>query len=132
MRAMAGDVVYEIVDGCIAVVTLDRPQKLNALDAAMAQGLLDAARACELGLVNRVVSGGQVLDAALAIARHIAANAPIAVQESLAVARLAAELDLAAGRAASDAALARVRATEDVQEGLRSFHEKRAPVWKGR
>jgi enoyl-CoA hydratase/carnithine racemase len=55
MRAMAGEVVYEIVDGCIAVVTLDRPHKLNAVDAAMAQGLADAARRSEEDPGVRVV-----------------------------------------------------------------------------
>jgi enoyl-CoA hydratase/carnithine racemase len=93
---------------------------------------IDAARAHALGLVNRVVPAAGVLDAALDIARRIVANSPLAVQESLAIARCAAELDDAAGRAVTGEAVERLRTTEDVEEGRRSFIEKRAPVWKGR
>src|SRR5262245_12553574 len=55
MGAMADGVVYELVDGCIAVVTLDRPHKLNAIDAAMGQGLADAAQRSEADPDVRVV-----------------------------------------------------------------------------
>ncbi len=93
---------------------------------------ISAARAAQFGLVNEVVSAGEVRSAALALARQVCANAPIAVRESLAIARQAADLDEAALWALSRAAGERIRQTNDFQEGPRAFVEKRAPHWVGR
>ena len=93
---------------------------------------ITAARALQVGLLNAVVPADGLLEAALALAARVTVNAPIAVRESLKVARQAADLseeelwDLsaAAGRA--------IRETEDFKEGPRAFVEKRAPKWVGR
>jgi len=93
---------------------------------------ITAALALRHGLLNEVVPQAAVLEAALALARSVVANAPVAVRESLAIARQAAALDDAALWALSAAASARIRETEDFQEGPRAFVEKRAPRWVGR
>jgi enoyl-CoA hydratase len=93
---------------------------------------ISAARAAELGLVNRVVPDSEVLDAALALARDITANAPLAVQESLEVARLHNERTDAELRELSFEANMRLRKTEDYKEGPRAFLEKRPAIWTGR
>ena len=93
---------------------------------------LDAGRAYELGLVNRLAPTEKVLETALELARVIAANAPVSVRESLKVARRAQEETDADLRKASAAGSNVVRETEDAKEGPRAFLEKRAPRWTGR
>lgn len=92
---------------------------------------IDAAEALRLGLVNRVLPGGQVLDAALALAARIARNGPLAVRElKSAVTRASGRpLDEAFGIEA--AAMARVMASQDAREGPRAFVEKREPKFRG-
>jgi enoyl-CoA hydratase/carnithine racemase len=101
-----------------------------ALEMLTTGAAVDAQRAHALGLVNHVVELAALPDAALALAAQVAANAPLSVRESLAIARAAAELDEAALRRLSAEATARVMASEDAREGPRAFVEKRVPVWK--
>jgi enoyl-CoA hydratase/carnithine racemase len=93
---------------------------------------VDAPRAYALGLINRMTGPDDVLSEALVLARRIAGNAPLAVQESVILAREADFLDELEARAAADAAMARLRVTADFREGPRAFVEKRAPLWTGR
>lgn len=93
---------------------------------------LGARRACELGLVNTVASAGQTVDEALALARKICDNAPLAIEESLAILRKAVDLNDRMLDRLSMEAQERLRQTDDFREGPRAFIEKRAPVWTGR
>lgn len=103
-----------------------------AIEMALTGDSLDAARAAALGLVNQVVAPGQLLTQARALAARITRNAPVAVRESLQVARRVHDLDEAGLRALSQQCRDRVAASEDYQEGPRAFVEKRAPRWSGR
>jgi enoyl-CoA hydratase/carnithine racemase len=69
---------------------------------------------------------------AIALAEMVCENAPIAVQESLQVARLAAEPEDAELRRLSEEARTRVLQAEDYLEGPCAFIEKRPPIWRGR
>jgi enoyl-CoA hydratase/carnithine racemase len=66
------------------------------------------------------------------LAGAIAANAPLAVAESLAIARIAAERTEAELKPIETAAWQRNRATQDYLEGARAFVERRPPRWQGR
>ena len=95
---------------------------------------ISSADALRWGLVNEVVPDGQVLDAALELARRVAANAPLAVQASKRLAlgkadgRIPAEDD---DWSRNEAEMAAVVGSQDVQEGVLAFIEKRPPRWTG-
>jgi enoyl-CoA hydratase/carnithine racemase len=101
-----------------------------ALEMLITGAPIDARRAYELGLVNRVVDEARLVDEAIAIAERIAANAPLSVRESLAIGRIAGERREEELRQLSAEATARILASEDFREGPRAFIEKRAPVWR--
>ena len=93
---------------------------------------ITAARAYEIGLVNRVTEPGDLMDAALELAREIAANAPLSVKAAKETVRLATEMGVTAGLRSARHAYEYAYRSEDAQEGPRAFAEKRPPVWKGR
>jgi len=92
---------------------------------------LGAERAYQLGMVNRLVEPEQLLSQALDLAATIAANAPLAVRESLAIARSVSDAGDKEYWARSDATRARVLSSPDAKEGPKAFLEKRSPVWQG-
>jgi enoyl-CoA hydratase/carnithine racemase len=93
---------------------------------------VDAQRAAQIGLVNRVVREDALLDTAFAAADAIAANAPLAVRETRRGVRELLHLPLAEAYALQEELGRPLRRTEDAAEATRAFAEKRAPVWKGR
>lgn len=92
-----------------------------------------AAQRCrELGLVNRIAARSGAVAAASELAAEICVNAPLAVRESLQVARQCFDLSDEELRRRSETAQDRIMLTEDFQEGPKAFVEKRAPIWQGR
>lgn len=127
------EVKRSLVAGAGGVFRLPRalPRAL-ALEMIATGDPIPAPRAGHYGLVNAVVPADQVIPTALALARRAAVNAPIAVRESLGVARQAYDLQEARLWDVCGEAGQRVRQTEDFKEGPRAFVEKRAPNWVGR
>lgn len=112
---------------------LGRKIPLNvAMELTLTGDPIDAARAHHFGLVNRLVEPGQALDAAIALAEQICANAPVAVRESRKVVLEATNAPDDIGWRMSMEGMALAMGSEDFSEGLTAFIEKRPPVWKGR
>jgi crotonobetainyl-CoA hydratase len=104
----------------------------RALELALTGRLIGAAEALALGLVNEVVPREHVLSRALELAEEVAANAPVAVQESRAVMHTSLRASEHDAWRRAEEAWQRVLSSRDAAEGPRAFAEKREPVWEGR
>jgi enoyl-CoA hydratase/carnithine racemase len=82
--------------------------------------------------VNRVLPAAELMPAVLARAARIAANAPVSVRQAKKAIDKATELDRASGYAFELEAYNRTIVTEDRQEGIDAFNEKRKPRYRGR
>ena len=92
---------------------------------------ITAAEAGSLGLVDRVVAAGEALEAALALAREILPNGPLALRLAKQAVNHGISLNLSSGLALEQACYAQVIPTKDRQEGLAAFREKRPPKFRG-
>lgn len=92
---------------------------------------LDAAEAERLGLVDRVAPAGGALEAALALAREILPNGPVALRMAKLAVNRGLEMDRNSGLAFERACYAQVIPTKDRLEGLAAFREKRKPQYRG-
>ncbi|HVB71308.1 MAG TPA: crotonase/enoyl-CoA hydratase family protein [Acidimicrobiales bacterium] len=121
-----------LVAGAGGLIRLPRRVPLTvALEMALTGDPIDAERAYDLGLVNRVVPGDQVVDAAMALAERIVQNAPLAVRTSKRVMREAVELTEEQAWTLNDDAFAAIGRSADALEGAVAFAEKRPPNWRG-
>ncbi len=102
-----------------------------ATEIAITGEPIDANRAYELGLVNRVVPAESVMDEACALADRIAANGPLAVRNSLKMVREAGGLTEEDAWTRNYSLAMDVFASPDAIEGATAFAEKRAPRWTG-
>jgi len=91
---------------------------------------IDAEKALRVGLINEIVERGALLDRAIAAASRIAANSPLAVQETRRGIRELWALSLADAYRRQEEIGSAVRRSGDAREGQRAFVEKRKPVWK--
>ncbi|MET0335084.1 MAG: enoyl-CoA hydratase-related protein [Rhizobacter sp.] len=94
--------------------------------------IIDAQRAFDIRLVNHVVEPQKLMPAAFEMAAKIARNAPLALRFAKQSINLGIEVGIEAGLEFERYAAAMVTDSDDRKEGMRSFVEKRAPVFKGR
>ncbi len=115
-----------------ALLRLPRTLPRNvAMELALTGEPIDAQRAYELGLVNRLAEPGHALSDALALAETIAANGPLALSATKRVMVESADWPDGEFFDRQSEIVMPVMGSEDAREGARAFAEKRPPVWKG-
>lgn len=97
-----------------------------AAELAYTGDVIDAGRALEIGLVNRVVEPEALLEAATALAARIAAFPRLALEATKQQLRQSWHMDLVSSMNASFWAVATMSHTEDLKEGIAAAREKRA------
>jgi len=104
----------------------------RALQLILSGGVINAAEAYRIGLVNEIVSVDELLARAEAILQQIFSNAPVAVKLALEAVNKGLETSQAEGLVMESSFFAICAATEDKKEGTSAFLEKRAPKFAGR
>lgn len=97
----------------------------KAMELILTAKVIGAAEAKEIGLVSQVYAPDELMDKAMELANAICANAPIAVAESKRCIRMGMQTDIATGSAFEAEAFGVTCGTEDKNEGMGAFLEKR-------
>lgn len=106
--------------------------KFQAMYLCLTGALLNAEQAYALGLVSKVVDDDAVMTEALALAEHLAALPPIAIAQIKEVIIQGADAPLSAALAMERKAVQVLFASQDKQEGMQAFLEKRQAVFVGK
>jgi enoyl-CoA hydratase len=103
----------------------------RALQMLLSGDMIDSHEAHRIGLVNRVVAGGDLLGASKHLLHVILANAPLAVARCIELVDRGLDLPLEEALALEAEAFGALAVTEDKREGTRAFLEKRPAAFRG-
>jgi enoyl-CoA hydratase len=103
-----------------------------ALEILLTGEMISAARAFEIGLVNRVVPAADLMREAMKLATALAAKAPVAARFIIDAVNHGFEMSQADAEFLEASLFGLVATTEDMKEGTRAFLDKRKAAWKGR
>lgn len=106
--------------------------KKLSLELLFTGDFFDAERAERIGLVNKVVPQEKLLDEANALAEKLASKSPIALQMGKKFFYTMSDMEFEKALEYSNEMFVELCTTDDALEGVRSFQEKRKPVWKMR
>jgi len=106
--------------------------KGRAMELILGGGMIDAAEAFRIGLVNRVGPAAGLMDDARSLARALAASAPVALRYAMEAIHHGLETTFAEGCFVEASLFGLAAATGDMREGTRAFVEKRKPEFTGR
>ena len=104
----------------------------RALEYLLTGDTFTPQRACELGIVNKVVPHEELSDAAFGMAERILRHSPLAAARILAAVTRGLNATIAEGLQIESEQFARMVPTADIREGLDAWIERRAPSYTGR
>jgi enoyl-CoA hydratase len=116
--------------GCSRLVKLVGLARAKRL--VMSGEMVPASKALEIGLVEEVFKGEELLPKSMEFARQLAAKAPLALGLAKIVLNACLDVDPNTGRNLERLGQSILKKTEDHQEGAQAFVEKRKPQFKGR
>jgi enoyl-CoA hydratase len=103
-----------------------------ALEILLTGDMINAQRAYEIGLVNRVVPAADLMTEAKKLAQTLASKAPIAVRYILDAVHQGLDTSLAQGQYLETSLFGTIASSDDMREGTRAFLDKRKAVWQGK
>ncbi len=103
-----------------------------ALEILLSGEMVSAARAYEIGLVNKVVPAAELMIEARKIAHALAGKAPLAARYIIEAVNHGGDMPLADAEFLEASLFGLVASSDDMKEGTKAFLEKRAPAWRGR
>ena len=103
-----------------------------AKEMVLAARSIDAEKALEWGLVNKICAEGKLMEEVMEVAEAICANAPLSVKQAKKAMTIARDVDRKTSHRFALEAYHRLILSEDRVEGMLAFNEKRTPVFKGR
>ncbi len=106
--------------------------KARAKELVYTGKIINADTAHQWGLVNMVVTPTELMTAVRSFAQELAGKAPVAVKVAKALIEKGAEINLESALALEREGFGVVASSEDLQEGVSAFTEKRKPAWKGK
>ena len=106
--------------------------KGRALELLLTGDMVTAARAYEIGLVNRVVPAADLMTEARKLAQVLGSKAPLAARYIIQAVNDGLDSTLAVGQGIEAALFGAISSSADTKEGTSAFLEKRKPVWQGK